>query len=96
MAIICRFNLVSDWNCWYFKKIFKRRQFQNHDTKMGELMIVKLNFLSSINCNQMTSKRTGVRAYSFTKKVENITSEDEERWTDELIGKMKKKLLKEK
>ena len=44
----------------------------------------------------MISKRTGVRAYSFTKKVENITSEDEERWTDELIGKMKKKLLKEK
>ena len=51
---------------------------------------------SSLDCNQITSRRTGVRAHSFTKKAKNNTSGDTELWTDELIGKMEKKSTKRK
>ena len=48
------------------------------------------NKSSSLDCNQITSRRTGVRTHSFTKKAINNTSGDTELWTDELIGKMEK------
>ena len=51
---------------------------------------------SSFDSNQIISRRTGVRAHSFTTKAKNNTSGDTDLWTDELIEKMEKKLLKEK
>ena len=51
---------------------------------------------SSFDCNQITSRRTGIRAHSFTKKAKNNTSGDTDLWTDELIGKMEEKTTKRK
>ena len=47
------------------------------------------NVPSSFDCNQITSKRSGVRKHASTKK-KNSTSRDTELWTDALIEKMEK------
>ena len=44
----------------------------------------------SFDCNQIASRRTGMRANSFTKKAINNTNGDTEVWTDELFGKIEK------
>ena len=84
--------LVFQKDIW--KKTIPEPWYKNGGTGDCEIEFIgtrkRNNKQSSIDCNQITSKRTGVRAYSFTKKVENNTSEDAELWTGELIGKMEK------